>query len=349
MVAVQPAPVTATAAAATVSYGAPLPVLTGTLTGVLPQDAGSVSAVFASSAPAMAPVGNYPMTARLTGAASGNYAVSMAGSSGALTVVPAATVAMLAQPTTVYATLPLELTARVASTTSGTPTGTVEFLDAGSVIATASLVNGTASAVELNPVSGQHALSVVYSGDTNFHGSTSANVVAAVNALPDFTVAVAGSSQQTVIAGSAASYGLKVGSQGTPFTGAVTLSASGLPAGASVSFSPPTVVPGASTAVVTMTVTTATTSAQGMHGEAQLALVLAGGLLLAAAPRRRRLTRLLSVLALAGVFGLAGCGARTASESVLPVRSFAIQVQATGTNLAGNVVVHTVAVTLGVE
>jgi hypothetical protein len=34
---------------------------------------------------------------------------------------------------------------------------------------------------------------------------------------------------------------------------------------------------------------------------------------------------------------------------VLPIQSFAIQVKATGTNLAGNVVEHTVSVTLGVE
>jgi hypothetical protein len=51
----------------------------------------------------------------------------------------------------------------------------------------------------------------------------------------------------------------------------------------------------------------------------------------------------------AGLFGLAGCGARTAPESVLPVQSFAIQVKATGTNLAGNVVLHMVSISLGVE
>ena len=40
---ISPAPVTATAAGATISYGAPLPALTGTLTGVLPQDQNSVA------------------------------------------------------------------------------------------------------------------------------------------------------------------------------------------------------------------------------------------------------------------------------------------------------------------
>ncbi len=46
---------------------------------------------------------------------------------------------------------------------------------------------------------------------------------------------------------------------------------------------------------------------------------------------------------------MAGCGARTASEAVLPVQSFTIQVRATGTNLAGNVVEHTVNVTLAIQ
>jgi hypothetical protein len=81
----------------------------------------------------------------------------------------------------------------------------------------------------------------------------------------------------------------------------------------------------------------------------ELAFVGTGTIFLLGLWRRRTLSRLLAVLAVAGLSGLAGCGARTASESVLPVQSFAIQVQATGTNLAGNVVVHTVSVTLGVE
>lgn len=354
---VQPAPVTATAAAATVSYGAALPSLSGTLSGVLPQDQNNVTAVFAAGAPAMPVVGSYPITATLSGAASGNYTLSMAANSGTLSVVPATTVATLVQPAAAYATLPLQLTARIASTTSGTPTGTVEFLDGATVIATASLVNGSAAAVELNPASGNHTLSVAYSGDANFRASTSPGVTEAVNALPDFSVGAAGSTQQTVIAGATATFGLTVAPQGGPFTGAVTLSASGLPPGASVSFSPPAVVPGASTAAVTMSVATVATNAagsipgsrRGRRGEPEPALVLAGVILSLGVRRRRRLCGALAVLGIGAVLGLAGCGARTASESVLPVQSFAIQVQATGTNLAGNVVQHTVAVTLEVQ
>jgi len=345
---VSPAQVTATATGASVSYGAPLPALTGALTGVLPQDQNNVAAVFTASAPPMAPVGSYPITAALTGSASANYTLSSSANAGTLTVVPATTTATLAPPSAAYAALPLQLTAHVASTTSGIPTGTVEFLDTGIVVGTASLVNGSASAIELDPSTGSHTLSVAYSGDKNFRASTSANVIQAVNAMPDFTVAVAGSSQQTVIAGSSANFNLTVGSQSAPFTGAVTLSASGLPAGATVSFSPPAVVPGASSAAVTMTVATRATTAHNEGAAPELAFA-SGAVFLLLVRRRRNVLSLLAVLLVAGLFGLGGCGARTASESVLPVQSFAIQVQATGTNLAGNVVIHAVSVTLGVE
>src|SRR6185437_8205585 len=345
---VSPAPVTASATGTTINYGAALPTLNGTLSGVLAQDQGKVNAVFTAAVPSMAPVGSYPIAATLTGPASANYALASSPDSGMLTVAPAATTATLVPPSAAYATLPLQLTARVASTTSGIPGGTVQFVDAGSVIATASLVNGSASAIELNPASGSHTLSVVYSGDTNFRGSESANVIEAVNALPDFTLGITGNSQQTVIAGSSTTFNLMVGSQGAPFTGAVTLSAKGLPAGATANFSPPAVVPGASSAPVTMTVSTRAATAHNVSSRPELA-VAAGAVFLLIFRRRRPFSRLLGVLVAAGLFGLAGCGARTASESVLPVQSFAIQVQATGTNLAGNVVVHTVSVSLGVE
>lgn len=346
---VSPAAVTAAANGATVSYGAPLPTLTGSLAGVLSPDQGNVAVTFTASAQPMAPVGSYPITATLTGPASPNYSLSLAANSGTLTIVPTATTAVLAPAPLAYATLPLQLTARVASTTAGTPTGTVQFLDAGNIIATAPLVNGSASAIELSPSSGNHTLSVAYSGDTNFRGSASANVIQAVNAMPDFTVGISGSSQQTVIGGSSATFGLTVGSQGAPFTGAVTLSANGLPAGATASFSPPAVVPGALSAAVTMTVVTRAATAHNDSAEPQLALAATGLVFLLMLRRRRTLSRLLAVIVVAGLFGLAGCGARIASESVLPVQSFAIQVKATGTNLAGNVVEHTVNVTLGVE
>lgn len=348
-VVVSPAPLTTSATAATISYGAPLPALTGTLSGVLPQDQVSVTAVFTATASPTSGVGSYPITAALTGSASGNYTLSMNANSGVLTIVPATTIAALTQPPAAYAGLPLQLNATVASTTSGVPTGSVEFLDGGSVVATAPLVNGSASAVDLSLASGEHDFSVSYSGDTNFRASVSGNVLEAVAAMPDFSVATSGSAQQTVVAGSQATFAFSIASLGAPFTGAVTMSASGLPAGASVSFSPPTVVPGASSVPVTMTVTTTSLSANLRGALPEVALGLAGVIFVFARRRRGLMARLLALIILSGMFGVSGCGARTASESVLPTHNYSIVVKATGTNLAGSMVEHTVGITLTVQ
>jgi hypothetical protein len=244
----------------------------------------------------------------------------------------------------------LQLNAQVASTTQGVPTGSVEFLDGGTQIASAVLVNGSATAVYLAPSDGSHALTVSYSGDRDFWANTSASMIANVMAMPDFGVSVTGSSQQTVVAGSTANYALNIASLSAPFTGVVTLSADGLPAGASASFSPPAVVPGGEAAAVTMTITTAASSAR-MERDGGLSTLLLSGLLLPLlAMRRRRLRLALVCLAgLSGMFCLSGCGARVAPESELPVQKFVVTVKATSTNLAGSVVVHSVDVTLGVE
>jgi len=98
-----------------------------------------------------------------------------------------------------------------------------------------------------------------------------------------------------------------------------------------------------------MTVVTRASAASNTGMGSEPALAAVGAIVFLALRRRRNLSSLLMVVVVAGLFALAGCGARTAPESVLPVQSFAIQVQATGTNLAGNVVVHSVSVTLGLE
>jgi hypothetical protein len=190
-----------------------------------------------------------------------------------------------------------------------------------------------------------------YSGDHNFTPSTSADIVASVAAMPDFDVSVSGSSKQVVLAGSTANYALTIASQSSPFTGVVTLSASGLPAGASASFSPSAVVPGAEEATVTMTVATAALQARLPSLGRRIPYLLASALLVPLVLIRRRPVRLslLCLLVTAGLVALGGCGARTASESALPVQTFVVTVKATSTNLAGNVVVHSAEVTLGVE
>ncbi len=206
--------ITATANPASAVYGQTIPLLTGSLSGVLPQVAQSVAVVFTTTAVPLSPVGTYPIVATLSGAASSNYTIVMSAASGALQIVPAASVTT-EQPLTQnsYAGLPLILSASVRSTTQGTPTGTVTFLDNGMAVATAPLVNGMATATYLSPAAGTHSLVASYGGDSNFLASTSQAVTTAVNVMPDFTMTSSGVVTQTVAAGDVANYGMTVGPQ----------------------------------------------------------------------------------------------------------------------------------------
>lgn len=352
-VTVQPADVVASADAAQIAYGETVPLLTGSATGVLPQDASFVFVSFFTSAGALAPAGTYPIQAQLSGTGSGNYQLSMAAGSGALKIVPAqSSIAMQAPSPTAYAGLPLVLNAVLRSATSGTPTGEVDFLDGSTIVAKAASVNGIASATYLAPTAGTHTLTATYAGDGNFLGSTSIAVSATISAIPDFTLAAAAPSQ-SVQAGLIASYALSLAPGGGPFTGSVTFSVTGLPSGAQASFSPSTVVPGATGAAVTMNVQTPASLAHGKNSAPPLVWIgVVVFCLLNKAPRNRKagFLPLFCVAALVG-WGALGCGARTAasSSSSRTVRSFPLTVTATSTNLAGAIVTHTAALSLTVE
>ena len=348
---ISPAPVTVSATPVLIPYGAATPAFSGTLSGVLPQDSGQVAAAFSTTAGPTSPVGAYPITAALTGPASGNYALSVAPDSGQLQITPAASTIALSGVPQSYAGLPLRLSAHVASTTSGRPTGTVQFIDGGAVIASANVVNGSASTIYLSPPAGMLALTAQYGGDANFQPSTSAAQIAAINALPDFTVGVSGPVSATVVSGDVASYNVLVSAQPAPFTGDVTFSAAGLPPGASVSFSPVQVVPGASGATVTVSVQTAAATALLAHPRGP-AMAAAGAfaaitlLGLWAGKTRRRL-----VLMFAASVLLCGCGARTVGEgaSGLTSKPYTIVITGTSTSLVGSVLVRSTSVNLVVQ
>ncbi len=345
--------ITATANAASAEYGQGIPALTGSLSGVLPQDAGSVTAVFATTASVLSPTGSYPIVATLTGPASANYSVVMSAASGSLKIVQAGSVTVeqpLAQSS--YSGLPLLLTADVSSTTQGLPTGTVQFLDGGAVVATAKVVNGVASGTYLSPSTGTHSIVASYGGDGNFMASTSLAQMTTVSAMPDFTMALSGTTTQTVAAGGVANYAMTVGAQSGTFTGVVDLSASGLPPGATVSFSPPQVVPGMSSVNVTMSVQTSavlpiTTRVRRYRGVV-LAFLLVPWLVMGR--RRRRLRRAIALCAALAVMASAvGCGSRSISAAAMGGTSYTLTVTGTSTNLVGAVLSHSTKVTLVVE
>jgi hypothetical protein len=276
----------------------------------------------------------------------------MSPASGAFHIVPTPSVTA-EQPLTQasYAGLPLLLSASVGSTTQGLPTGTVTFLDNGTVVTTAPVMNGAANGTYLSPGTGTHSLVASYGGDGNFLSSASQAQTATVAAIPDFSMATSGSTTQTVAAGDVANYGMTVGASSGAFTGVVDFSASGLPAGAAVSFSPPQVVPGAASVNVTMSVQT---SAPLLAGEWRRVsgAVLAGLMFPIWILGRRRRTgqRWLALYGLMmGMLSMAGCGARSISTTLEGGQTYTLTVKGTSTNLAGSVVSHSTQVTLVVE
>ncbi len=83
-------------------------------------------------------------------------------------------------------------TATVAATApgAGTPTGTVQFLDGATSLGTITLAGGKANLSIATLTGGSHSITAVYSGDTNFSGSTSPALTQVVNTAPTTTVVV---------------------------------------------------------------------------------------------------------------------------------------------------------------
>jgi hypothetical protein len=91
-------------------------------------------------------------------------------------------------------------------------------------------------------------------GNTNYSAAAQVQRTVVVNVpAPDFSVASTTASQSVAPGGSAV-YSITIADVGSPFTGTVTLSVTGLPTGATGAFSPPTVVPGSEGASSTLTV-----------------------------------------------------------------------------------------------
>ncbi|MGH9600052.1 MAG: Ig-like domain repeat protein [Terracidiphilus sp.] len=186
---VTPAPLTAVANAVAMEYGQAVPALSGTLTGVLAQDAGNVTAVYATTATSTSAPGTYPITVTLTGSAAVNYTVTLGAGSGSVTISQAPTTTKLtASSASITQGQTLTLTAKVASKTTGTPTGTVSFYNGSTLLGTAPLSGGTASYLNTTlAASGVvYSLTATYGGDTNFSSSTSSG--ASVTISPDFTL-----------------------------------------------------------------------------------------------------------------------------------------------------------------
>jgi len=363
MLTVTPLSLTASATGIAQQYGQAILPLTGTLNGVLPQDAGNVIAVFSTTAVSTSPVGQYPITVSLAGTAAGNYTVSLASGSGDVAIGRAAsTISLTSSNVTPYLGGSVTLTAQVSSTTIGVPTGSVIFYDGTTALLTTAISStGSASYSSSAFGAGAHSISAVYLGDTNFNGVTSAVMVETVGVVPDFTIAATGATSQVVNPGQNAIYNFSVQSQGAAFPSAVTLTASGLPTGATATFAPATITPGGTAAAFSLSVQAPTlktaNSGPGRPSRNPL-LPVSAALFLLPLMRNKRLARLgrmprtlfsaiLLLLSGAALMGLAGCG--TGGFFPLNPQSYNITVTATATSVAGTTLQHATTVTLIVQ
>jgi len=302
--------------------------------------------------PALLTAGQHILTVSYSGSAT--YAAS---SSTGVTITVAQTTASVATVSSSSSAVMLQdavtFTANVTST-AGTPTGSVTFLDGTTTMGTVQLSAGTAQLITSSLTAGAHSITVSYLGDTNFLPVSSSTIAESV---VDFTI-IANNSTLTVIPGKAGqfSFTLNPVSPATTMPAAITFTVSGLPAGATYTLTPSSLASGAASTAVTLNIQTALTTAAAKPGASgnlvsRLAPLSLALLLLTFVGRLRkagrRFSRMLSVMLLLGaclaaVAGLNGCGSGGFLSQAQ--KSYTVTVTATSGTLS-----HSTNVTLTVE
>ncbi|MGA2217429.1 MAG: Ig-like domain repeat protein [Terracidiphilus sp.] len=252
---ITPVQLTAVANPVSLLYGQAIPALTGTLSGVLAQDSGNVTASFTTTATITSAPGVYPIAVTLSGSAAGNYTVVLGAGSGSVTIAQAPTTTTLSSSSTLpISGTNLTLTATVASTTSGTPTGTVSFFNGAVLLNStpATLNGGIATLTVAAPAVGSFSFVAVYSGNTDFASSSSSALTGSV-VSSNFTIA-ATPATQTILPSQSANYTISLTPASPTFVYPVSLSASGLPATVTATFTPSSIATGAgaSTSVLSL-------------------------------------------------------------------------------------------------
>jgi hypothetical protein len=283
----------------------------------------SGTATFTTSSLAL---GSHPITANYGG--DSNFATSASAAlNQAIGVTPSTTILISsANPSPVGQVVTFTA---VVSGAGGTPTGAVTFKDGTTTLGAPSLISGTATFTISSLALGSHSITANYGGDSNFATSSSTALNEAVVVTPTFTVA-SSSGTQSVQPGESATYTITVTPQNGSYANPITLAASGLPAGATASFSVNPIAPGSSAVTSMLTIQTPSTSAAafGLSTRWPLALLALLGVLFVPGRRyRRRIsTTLLVLCSLAGLASMSACGGAAGSGST--VNSYSITVTA---------------------
>jgi hypothetical protein len=305
--------------------GSPLSATATTVPSGLP-----VTFTYNGSATAPTAGGTYTVVATIS---SGDY---MGSATGTMTIKPLTPAVGLSSSSNPAVSQTAVTFTGSVSATVGTPTGTVTFLDGSTPLGQGTLTAGVATLTTSSLTDGNHALSALYNGDTNFVAATSA---ALSQSILDFSLTPgsgggggSGSTvtTQTAAPGGSATYPLSIlPSAGAVFPTPILLTVTGTPAGATAVITPSSwsqlsatswTFP-ANTALPSMTLTIqlASTSAamnKKYPTSGKLPPMVWGILLLPFVVRARRVSKrlrgmivtlLLTASGLAALFTLGGC------------------------------------------
>src|SRR5208283_673618 len=174
-----------------------------------------------------------------------------------ITALTSTTTTLAASPNPARVLQTVSLTATVAPVPTGSPLGTVSFYNGATLIATGDLsTSGVASFSTTSLPIGVDNLTAIYSGNVAFAPSTSNVIPETITALTStttFTVTTLETSI-TVPASGSVNIDVSVLPVEGAFDNVVTMSSAGLPAGATASFNPPSVIPGSFGAPTLLTV-----------------------------------------------------------------------------------------------
>ena len=292
--------------------------VTGTYTYTATPQGGSASTVTAASV--LGP-GSYTLAVSFTPdstgytSATGSVSLTVNKAAPSIALAASANPALVSNRVTFTATL---------SSSAGTPTGSVDFYDGTTHLASGTLASGVATYATSSLTAGTHSITASYAGDSYFLSAASPAVSQVVSDLT-LDIAAGGSSTATVSAGGTATYNLTIGpSTGTTFPAAVTLSASGGPAGSTITITPQTLAAGAGATAVTVTVQVPAGTASLRNSNpwtvafwipliGMLALPL--GMERRARPFERALPAMLLLIGVVAMAAVVGCGGSTHTTS----------------------------------
>ncbi|ADW68666.1 Ig-like domain repeat protein [Granulicella tundricola] len=342
---IAPAQLIATPIPINLLYGQPIPTLTGTYTGVLPQDANKVTITYSTQATPISNPSAYPITATLTGSGAGNYTLATAPAAVTITKAPA-TLTLTSPTATSFAI-------HAATTTTGTPTGTVSLLDGQTPIATATLTPTGDATLTPSLTAGGHTLTATYPGNPDFLPATSTPTVITIapTAVADFTLAATGQTTLTVPSGTAAAFSFATTPVNGTLSSPIQLSASGLPTGATASFNPAYLPPGGSINAFILTIQTPKLAHLTPLFPPRTVVLLAIAMPLLLLRRRRIHTLIPAILATLLLATTTACGDRTnlSAATSVPTRTYTITVTGTATAVTGATLQHTATVTLNLQ